>query len=73
MNSKYDEIVSRRQLPVVLEVDELIQKLLSKVSAMEDNAHEDHGSVPFATVKPWLRDLQRVERHLKGACHFEGF
>lgn len=65
--------ISRRQLPVVLQADDLIQQLLSKSAALEDNAHEDHLSLPFATVKPWLRDLQRIERHLKGAAHFEGF
>jgi hypothetical protein len=73
MNSKYDAIVSRRQLPVVLEVDEFDPEVAVQGVGNGRQCPRRPRQCPFATVKPWLRDLQRVERHLKGACHFEGF
>jgi hypothetical protein len=64
--------VSRRQLPVVLEIDTIIEGLKSKAAALEDNAFEDHLSVPFGTVAAWLRDLDRIQRHLRAAANLEG-
>lgn len=63
--------LTRRQLPVVLEVDQLIDSLKARCAALEDNAHEDHLTVPFSHVGPWLRDLQRIERHLRAASAME--
>lgn len=59
--------VTHRQMPVTHEIDDLIEDLVVKVSALDDNAWDEGVPVPHSLINEWMRQLERVQRTLRNA------
>lgn len=58
---------TRRQAPVAASIGVLLEDLLSKAAALDDNAWEDGCPVDHALINQWDRQVNQIRRFLESA------